>query len=66
MRPAQSHGAGSNENTKGPLRRYRPKGTDQAVYTADDLARTLNGRPRETLEFMTPSGKLAEFIALTG
>ena len=59
---------GSNENTKGLLRQYLPKGTDLSVYSAGDLARiarSLNRRPRKTLGFMTPSEKLAELIALT-
>lgn len=60
---------GSNENTNGLLRQYLPKGTDLSKVSAADLRRiqrSLNGRPRKTLGYMTPSEKLAEFVAATG
>lgn len=59
---------GSNENTNGLLRQYMPKSTDLSKHSVDDLKRiqrSLNGRPRKTLDYMMPSEKLAEFVALT-
>ena len=56
---------GSNENTNGLLRQYFPKGQSLAGITQerlDEVARKLNGRPRETLGFRTPAEKLAELI----
>jgi len=61
---------GSNENTNGLLRQYMPKGISLRRFSAHDLdaiADSLNGRPRETLGWMTPSEKLNQvLVALTG
>jgi IS30 family transposase len=59
---------GSNENTNGLLRQYLPKGTDLTTITASDLRsiqRSLNGRPRKTLGYLTPSEKFAQYVAAT-
>ena len=56
---------GSNENTNGLLRQYFPKRTEIAHYTQaelDDVAAQLNGRPRQTLGFKTPSQALDEVL----
>lgn len=60
---------GSNENTNGLLRQYFPKKTRLDGYTQADLdavARRLNTRPRQTLDFRTPAEVLHDAVALTG
>jgi len=54
---------GSNENTNGLLRQYFPKRSEIAHYTQADLdavAAELNGRPRQTLGWRSPSQALDE------
>jgi IS30 family transposase len=56
---------GSNENTNGLLRQYLAKNADLRQVTQDRLdaiAAELNGRPRQTLGFQTPSQALAEAL----
>ncbi len=56
---------GSNENTNGLLRQYFPKRTSLAAFSQADLdhvADELNGRPRQTLNWMTPSEALDDAL----
>jgi len=55
--------------SNGLVRQYLPKGTDLSVDSAADLEliqRSLNDRPRKTLQYLTPSEAYAQVVAATG
>jgi IS30 family transposase len=59
---------GSNENTNGLLRQYYPKGMDLSPVSQaqlDVVARKLNTRPRETLDWKTPAYILETSVSPT-
>ena len=60
---------GTNENTNGLLRQYFPKGKfDFTTIDQDQLdaiAAQLNRRPRQTLDWDTPTARLSRLLALT-
>jgi IS30 family transposase len=66
--PSSPWQRGSNENTNGLLRQYYPKGADLSGVSQaqlDTVARKLNTRPRETLNWKTPAYMLGASVSLT-
>jgi IS30 family transposase len=60
---------GSNENINGLLRQYFPKEMDLSSVHQNRLnavARRLNERPRETLNFETPAERFSQCVASIG
>jgi IS30 family transposase/NAD(P)-dependent dehydrogenase (short-subunit alcohol dehydrogenase family) len=60
---------GSNENTNGLLRQYFPRSSTDfrkiSQAELDAVARELNGRPRQTLEWHNPAERLNDYIVAT-
>lgn len=57
---------GSGENTNGLLRQYFPRNTDLSVHSAAHLnavARQLNNRPRQTLNWLKPCEVFGRTVA---
>ena len=57
---------GTGENTNGLLRQYFPRTTDLSLHSVAQLnavARELNGRPRQTLNWMKPSEVFSRTVA---
>jgi len=66
--PSSPWQRGSNENTNGLLRQYYPKGTDLSDVSQaqlDAVAKKLNTRPRETLNWKTPAYILESSVSTT-
>jgi IS30 family transposase len=66
--PSSPWQRGSNENTNGLLRQYYPKGADLSKVTQaqlDAVAKKLNTRPRETLNWKRPAYTLGSSVSMT-
>ncbi len=62
-RPYRSGDRGLNENTKGLIRQFFPKGTDFTKVTKQDVKKAeylLNTRPRKALGYRTPLDVLSD------
>jgi IS30 family transposase len=67
--PSSPWQRGTNENTNGLLRQYLPRSLDFHTVSQEQLdaiAAELNGRPRQTLGWRSPSEVFAEAVASTG
>lgn len=65
LRSQESLAARQQRNTNGLLRQYLPRTVSMRDYTQadlNDIAAELNGRPRQTLGFKTPSEALNEAL----